>query len=444
MTPLAPATGSPTAVARPKLFRDASFWGITLTQFLGAFNDNVFKQALMLLFVAVPIGNGQTQDLQSLGTFVFSIPFILFSGYAGYLSDCYCKRRVIVLAKVAEIVIMVLGLVTFLIYARTGMSITMAAIFSIVLFLMGAQSAFFGPGKYGILPELFRENDLPRTNGLVLMTTFLAIILGGVLAGLLMESFPGKLWIIGVVCVAIAVIGTITAAIIRRTPISQPGLAFTFSALGVPKEMRIELAKDRPLAAAVWVSTIFWLTAAMVQMGVTSLGKVQLQVGDAKSALMVSLISIGIAIGSVLAGQISRGKFHTGVLKAGSIGLATTLALLALPGGDHGHLLGYYGSLVVLLVMGIFTGMFAVPLQVFMQMRPPAELTGRMIATQNLLNWIGIVGSAIFYAIAMQIINALKLPQATIFAVTAVLMAGVALLYHPATVELGSGSAASK
>jgi len=94
--------------------------------------------------------------------------------------------------------------------------------------------------------------------------------------------------------------------------------------------------------------------------------------------------------------------------------------------------------------MGIFTGMFAVPLQVFMQMRPPAELKGRMIATQNLLNWIGIVGSAIFYAIAMQIINALKLPQATIFAVTAVLMGGVALLYHPATVELGSGSAASK
>lgn len=440
----AAAIDSPLDLPSPRLFRDASFWGITLTQFLGAFNDNVFKQALMLLFVAVPLGNGQTQDLQSLGTLVFSLPFILFSGYAGYLSDCFCKRRVIVLAKAAEVVIMAIGLITFLIYARTGMSVTMAVIFSVVLFLMGAQSAFFGPGKYGILPELFRECDLPKANGLVLMTTFLAIILGGVLAGLLMESFPGKLWIIGLVCVAIAIVGTITAMMVRRTPISQPGLRFTISALGIPREMRLELAKDPPLAAAVWVSTIFWLTAAMVQMGVTSLGKVQLQVGDAKSALMVSLISIGIAIGSVLAGQISRGKFHTGVLKAGSVGLATTLALLALPGGDHGHLLGYYGSLAVLLVMGIFTGMFAVPLQVFMQMRPPAALKGRMIATQNLLNWIGIVGSAIFYAIAMVIINRFQLPQATIFAFTAALMGGVALLYHPATVELGSSPATSK
>ena len=173
---------------RPPLLRDRSFWGLTLTQFLGAFNDNVFKQIVLLL--ALPVvakaANQEAiqsnEDLQGWATFTFSIPFVLFSGLAGYLSDRYSKTPIIVASKVAEILVMLLGLAAFYYYGSAGMFGTWT-----VLFLMATQSTFFGPGKYGILPELFRPSDLARANGLILMSTFLAIIFGVTFAGTLMK-----------------------------------------------------------------------------------------------------------------------------------------------------------------------------------------------------------------------------------------------------------------
>ena len=103
---------------QPPLFSDASFWGLTVTQFLGAFNDNVYKQLVLLLFVAVPVAAGETRDIQWL--LCFSLPFTLFSGYAGYLSDRYGKQRIIVICKVAEIAIMLTGAVGFFVFTRVG------------------------------------------------------------------------------------------------------------------------------------------------------------------------------------------------------------------------------------------------------------------------------------------------------------------------------------
>jgi acyl-[acyl-carrier-protein]-phospholipid O-acyltransferase/long-chain-fatty-acid--[acyl-carrier-protein] ligase len=187
----------------PRLYHDRSFWGMTATQFLGAFNDNLFKQLMLLL--AIPIGAeaATKADEQGLATMVFALPFILFSGLAGYLSDRYSKRTVILLAKVAEIGIMALGMLAFLEYGMFGYRGLL-----VVLFLMGTHSAFFGPGKYGILPELFRQTDLPRANGVILMTTFLAIIFGTASAGVLGtlvgdaggERDPQRLWVGSAVC----------------------------------------------------------------------------------------------------------------------------------------------------------------------------------------------------------------------------------------------------
>ncbi len=164
---------------RPTLIKDKSFWGLAVTQFLGAFNDNLYKQLVLLL--AVPVGaaavlNGQEQkgaDLQGWALFLFSIPFVLWSGFAGYLSDRFSKQPIIWMCKVAEIGISLLALAAFLCYDWSGMIGTWT-----VLFLIGTHSAFFGPGKYGILPELFRTRDLATANGIILMSTFLAIIFG--------------------------------------------------------------------------------------------------------------------------------------------------------------------------------------------------------------------------------------------------------------------------
>src|SRR5437588_3629762 len=214
---LTDAEGRLEAAGTP-LFRDRSFWGMTATQFLGAFNDNLFKQLVLLLAV----GTGTTlvvsgvaspadrdaaragPDLQSLAMFCFALPFLLFSGIAGYLSERYSKRTIIVACKIAEIGIVLLGLTAFAIWNVTGIAGLL-----LVLFLMGTHSAFFGPPKWGILPELFAERDLPQANGVILMTTFLAIIFGTGLAGVLLDWFGiAQLWLASLACLAIAVLGT--------------------------------------------------------------------------------------------------------------------------------------------------------------------------------------------------------------------------------------------
>lgn len=423
-----PAGGSIDDVGSRSLFHDRSFVGMTATQFLGAFNDNLFKQALLLLFVAVPVADG-TRDLQWVGTLVFSVPFILFSGYAGFLSDRSGKRTVIYLSKVAEIVIMAMGALLFAICAKQGVTPLLVALLSVVLFCMGSQSAFFGPGKYGILPELFRERDLPQANGMILMTTFLAIIFGSALAGLF---FPNLLWALGIFCILVAVAGTGTALLVRRVPPSAPGLKFETSTLWISRETRQMLRDDRPLLSALLASSVFWLGAAMVQMAVIALGKLQLGQNEFWTSVLTAAVSIGIAIGSVVAGAASKNRFNTRVLKTGVWGLVLFLLLLAPQGWDgRPHLLGYWGSLVALISLGIFTGMFAVPLQVFLQSRPPAGEKGRMIAAQNLCNWIGITMSAGLYWASDRILVSFAWPRSYTFALTALILLAVAVFYRP-------------
>lgn len=422
------------------LYANGGFWGLVGTQFLGAFNDNLFKQILLLLFVEIP----RLGDLQWLATLTFSVPFIVFSGYAGYLSDRYSKRRVIVLSKVAEIAIMAAGGLLFAVLAAWTMNAVLVGLLCFVLFSMGAQSAFFGPGKYGILPELLPEEQLPQANGFILMMTFVAIILGSACAGGMLDWFGDRLWTTGLACVGIAIAGTWTSAQVRPVPAASPSLAFDWSTVAIPHDVRSCLRRDLPLLTALIVSSVFWMAAAVVQMAVNTFGRLQLEVSDSRTSLMVASISFGIAVGSVLGAGLSRGRFNTRVLKAGVWGMFISLALLSVPAAnEHRHLLGYAGSVVVLILLGVFTGMFAVPLQVFMQARPPEALKGRMIATQNLLNWIGITGSSLYYFAGSKTISALGWPPSANFAFTALLILGIGLLYHPrpSTHEPAIGSA---
>ncbi len=411
---------------------DKAFWGLTVTQFFGAFNDNLFKQTVLLLFVAVPLVSGETADRQGLATVVFSIPFILFSGFAGFLSDRFGKRGVIFGSKVAEIFIMALGMAAFYWYGRSGLTTPVIVLISSILFLMGAQSAFFGPGKYGILPELFREGDLPGANGLILMTTFLAIIFGAALAGGLKEFYSDRLYIIGAACILIAVIGTVSALMVRRPRPAKADLQLSSDVLFIPQAVRRLLWRDRELRHAILASMAFWLSAAMVQMAINSLGKIQLKQGDAKTSIMAATISAGIAFGSVAAGSLSKNQFSPRVLKSGAIGMVVCLTLLALPSyGEHNHLLGFYGSIAILILLGGFTGLFAVPLQVFMQSRPPAPIKGRMIATQNLLVWIGITLAGAIYLLLDSFFEWLGMPKCSMFGVTALFMLCIVVLYRP-------------
>jgi acyl-[acyl-carrier-protein]-phospholipid O-acyltransferase/long-chain-fatty-acid--[acyl-carrier-protein] ligase len=420
--------------AHPALFRDRAFWGLTATQFLGAFNDNVFKQLMLLLAIPVGAAAAQVEDQQWYAMMAFSLPFVLFSGYAGYLSDRYSKRTVIVLAKVAEIAVMLLGLAAFLAYWVTGYGGLL-----VVLFLMGMHSAFFGPGKYGILPELFRPADLPRANGIILMTTFLAIIFGTASAGLLgtlladrgqATENPAKLWAGSAVCVLIAVVGTCTSLLIRHTPRAEPKLRFHLSSLWIPPETRAVLAADRPLMLALLISCMFWLIGGVAMSAVNSLGKIQLGLNDAWTSILTAVIGLGIAAGAVLAGRLCRSTADFRLTRAGAWGIIVCMLLLAayLPGGRQ--LLGFWGSVVVLVMLGMSAGMFAIPVQVFIQVRPPEKQKGRMIAVMNLVNFIAIFLAGPVYKLFDVIAIAASLPRSVIFAMSALLILPIALFYR--------------
>jgi MFS family permease len=415
----------------PRLYRDSSFWGMTVTQFWGAFNDNLFKQLMLLLSLKVAV-----QDRQHIAMAVFSMPFVLFSGFAGFLADRYSKRTIVVLSKFAEILVMALGMAAFLSFGSYGFAGLL-----VVLFLMGTQSAFFGPGKYGILPEMLREDDLPRANGLILMTTFLAIIFGAASAGFFsdlaaegsvsIDTAAQRMWIASAVCIGIAVVGTATSLLVRKVPPAMPGLPFRWSALSIPDETRRMLRNDRPLLGALLASSVFWLVAGVANLAVNSLGKSQLMLTDLKTSLMVASIGIGIASGAVLAGRISRGHADFGVMRVGGCGLVISLFALALPGPFHGHLLGFRGSVAALVILGMFAGMYAIPLQVFMQSRPPRDLKGRMIAVMNQANFIAILLSAVVYWLFDRLVEWQDWNRAVIFALTALVMLPSVVWYHP-------------
>jgi MFS family permease len=436
--PLAHADDAIEGLSAP-LFRDRSFWGMTATQFLGAFNDNLFKQLVLLLAVgggagaAATVGAANSEaartgpDIQSLAMFLFAAPFLLFSSYAGYVSERLSKRTVVVACKVAEIGIVLLGMAAFAWWNTTGMAGLLT-----VLFLMGTHSAFFGPPKWGILPELFAEKDLPIANGIILMTTFLAIIFGTALAGALVDWFGvQRLWLASVACVAIAVLGTQTAVMIRCLKPASPGLPFQWSALTVPGEIIALLKRDRELLLAMLAYCMFWLIGGIVQPSVNSLGKVQFGLSDGPTSFLAACMGIGIAVGCIVAGKLSQQRVNFTLVRIGAWLIVVLLALLAIPGPGQFNLLRHEGTLVTLLLLGASAGLFAVPLQVFMQMRPPASLKGRTIATTNLANWVAIIASAGIYALFDIIVRALEVPRATIFGLTALLMLPVALFYHP-------------
>jgi acyl-[acyl-carrier-protein]-phospholipid O-acyltransferase/long-chain-fatty-acid--[acyl-carrier-protein] ligase len=281
------------------------------------------------------------------------------------------------------------------------------------------------------------------------MSTFLAIIFGTGLAGALMDD--GRLWLASTLCVAIAVVGTSTSLLVRRLLPANPSLRFEWSALTVPPDMREMLANDRPLFLALAVSSTFWLLAGMVPSAVNALGKIELRVGDLWTSILTACIGVGIATGCVIGGLVSVGKVDFRLLRIGIVGMLVCLGLAGVPShGDVAQLadasgelrrmpglgetrqwLGFKGSLPVMLLLGAFTGLFAVPLQVFMQSRPPRDKKGRMIAVMNQANWIGVLISAGLYWLLAKLIEARDWPRCTMFLFIAALTLPIAVFYHP-------------
>lgn len=427
----------PSQTTTVPLMSDRSFWGMVSTQFLGAFNDNLYKQLMLLLAIpaaavaatqAAETGQGTVSDIQGWATLVFSLPFVLFSGFAGYLSDRFSKTPIIVYCKVAEIAVMLLGLLAFYYFDLFGTAGTW-----FVLFLMGTQSSFFGPGKYGILPELFRSEDLPRANGLILMTTFLAIIFGTVLAGALKAllfsngSAASLAWGL-LVCVAIAIFGTLTSLLIRKVPAAQPKLPLTVDCFGICDDARQLLRVDVGLLGALLVGSMFWLVSGIAVPTVNRLG-LWLGANETWTSVLTASIGLGIMIGALLAGLLCRKGFGDRCVTLGLSGICLCLGILGM-WTSNGHLIGYTGSLTALVLLGISAAVFAIPLQVYIQDRPPSALKGRMIATMNQANFTGILISGPLYQLFEWISRLLAWPISSVFWMMGMLILPLAIFYR--------------
>lgn len=448
-------------------FKDRSFWGLTITQLLGAFNDNLFKQLVLLLCIekareiAIATGGEVSDKYQPVAMAVFAIPWILFSGVSGFLADRVSKRRIVVLCKSLEIVVMSCGLLAFL-------SGQFWALF-VVLFLMSVQSTVFGPAKFGILPEQFRSADLPRINGIFQMTTFLAIIFGFAAAGILKDLLPGQqgLALVSCVSIVIAVVGTAAAALVRPTPVAQPDLKLTWKAAGIDGDNWKLLQENRFLLGVLLVSSLFWFTAGVVQPAVNVFGKVDLALSDTRSSLLQACMAIGIAFGCVLSGRLSMKRIRFGLVRAGTLGMTIGFPLLTIiaylyPGlpadtlpseiaatAETGNLIldattGEWLARGCLIWLGGCAGFFAVPLQVALQSVPPESQKGRMIGTMNLVNWCGILLAAVFYGIFEAVrfqLNSqgdLGVRPAVVFSVLAVIAGVTSIVYRPADIELSN------
>ncbi len=426
----------------PALNRDSSFWGMTATQFWGAFNDNLYKQ-LVLLFCAQQALMTNTSDKQSIALAVFALPFVFFSGLSGWYADRNSKRTIIIGCKVAEIIIALLAMAAFF----TGQLIPLL----VVLGLLSTQSAVFGPAKYGILPEMLRDEDLPQANGVIQMTTFVAIIFGMASAGFVKQAFPDALWKTSYFCIGIAIIGTISSLWVRRTPVAHQGLPFRWSTLGINPETRSLLLKDRRLLNVLLVSSVFWFVGGIIQPLVNIFGIGQLHLSESRTSLMAACMGVGISFGCILAGRASRKRVNFKLVTIGAWGIVICLVVMYgfgwwSPAENPESLKASEASLwnsfipqtavewaarFVLTLLGFFAGLFVVPLQVELQTRPPKSQKGRMIGAMNLINWIGIVISALFFQIFTTICNQLHWPMSQVFLALAIVLLPIALFYHP-------------
>lgn len=383
-----------------------SFWVLTASQFLGAFNDNFFKQFILVLAIYLSSQKSVTlswwpEEPQALAGAVFALPFVLFALCAGFVADRFSKRTVIVAMKLIEIVVMGLGMAAL--YLGTY-DVNAGVVLSLgVLFLMGTQSAFFGPAKYGAIPEMIPEPRLSWANGIVQMTTMVAIILGTSIP-LFKHHQENQIpfYAAGYYFVAVAVVGWVLSWGIRRRPAADPARRLSARAFSIPSEAVREFrfaAKDRELLLAIIGGGWFVLVGALALFAINNYGERALHLVDAGTSLFAYTAG-GIALGSLLVGWISGPRVELGLVPIGIVGMGAAFVALYFVTPSLGV------ARALLACAGVFGGFFVVPLQAFIQQRPAPEHKGRILGLMEFTDFAFILASAGVYAI---LANALRL-----------------------------------
>lgn len=418
--------GSQFGLLRERRF--APFFGV---QFLGALNDNVYKNALviMIAFQAAHLTTLDSGLLVNLCAGLFILPFFLFSATAGQLADKYEKSRIIRLVKLLEIGIMVLGAAGFLMQNL--------ALMMLALFLMGLQSTMFGPVKYAYLPQHLKPEELVGGNGLVETGTFVAILLGTIFGGLLIGIRAGGAIWVSIATLVLACAGYALSRGVPHSPAPSPALRINWNPVTETWANLRFLRTNRTVFLSILGVSWFWFYGALFLSQFPNYGKDVLGGNEYVVTLLLALFSIGIGAGSLACERLSGHKVEIGLVPFGSLGL-TVFALdlcFAAPEVLHGEAVGAFAFLqqpgswrvaMDLVLIGVFGGFYIVPLYALIQMRSEESHRSRVIAGNNILNALFMVGAALLAIVLLQL--GFTIPQ--LFLVTALLNAVVAIYIY--------------
>ena len=372
-----------------ELLKKKRFLPFFITQFLGAFNDNVFKNAIAVLIgFEIFANNEDAANLWvNIALALFIFPFFIFSGTAGQLSDKYDKSKIMQWVKLMEIVIMLIATVALY---------TKSVPFMVgVLFLMGTQSAFFGPAKYALLPQHLKPHELLGGNGLVEMGTFVAILLGTIAGGVLIKLDFG-IWIVSAAVVTLAIFGYLASLKIPTSEIIDPNLTVNWNFFTETKKVIKHSMENKVVFQSILGISWFWFFGATILTQMPNFARSNLGGNNEVFTLLLSAFTLGVAIGSLFCEKLSGRRVEVGLIPFGAIGLTAFSIDLYFSGNQiaSGELVGWleylsrgdYRVLIDITFIGIFAGFYIVPLYSLVQQRSEEKIRARIIAANNVIN----------------------------------------------------------
>ncbi len=356
------------------------------TQFQGAFSDNALKWLVIFPVVtSISLSEAQKEDFASHASLVFAIPFLLFSTIGGWMSDRFSKRSVMIGVKAAEIGIML--------FAAFALKIETQWLQLAAICMMGAHSTAFAPAKYGIMPEVLTESKLSAGNGILELLTFVGIILGTFAGGWMAEKFIHREVYSGFILAAIAVVGLITSIGVAKVPAADPKKKLNLNIIAeVWGNMKV-MSQDRDLWRANWGNTAFFFVAALIQINLALFAGKVYHLAPVQQAWLQAALSIGIGIGSALAGKLSRGRIEYGLIPIGAAMMLLASIWMGWPGVEKN------AFAIALGLLGCGGGLFIVPIVSVLQHRPSAQTKGAVQGAASWLSWIGIAAAAILQGV---------------------------------------------
>ena len=386
------------------------FW----TQFLGAFNDNVYKNALVILFAfqGAALTTIDSDTLINLSAGLFILPFFLFSATCGQIADKYEKAKLIQYTVALEIVLMLLGAVGFYLQSLT--------ILLVSLFLGGVQSTLFGPVKYAILPQHLRSEELVGGNGLVEMGTFVAILLGTILGGILISVQPWGTMLVSLTTIGVACSGWLMSRQIPHSPAPDPTLTINWNVASETWRILQLTRQDRTVFLSILGISWFWCYGSLFLSQFPNYSKEVLGGNEQIVTLFLTCFSLGIGIGSLLCERLSGHKVEMGLVPFGAIGLTLfgVDLFFATPPIKAESVIGAVAFLQTftgwriaadLFLLGLFGGFFIVPLYALIQFRSDPTHRSRIIAGNNIINALFMVFSAVLAVVLLK--TGLTIPQ---------------------------------